>query len=114
MSGEFGFRKDSHSTKFKLKPRIFSKLSFREFCDSKLSGLYPFDNMIIIHELKLGQKQKVRLQVHETPILEKNFVTFTEYSSVTNDTQAMEVSTPPEIAVGTSMCNMALKLSQYF
>ena len=56
MSGEFGFRKDSHSTKFKLKLRIFSKLSFREFYDSKLSGLYPFDNMIIIHELKLGQK----------------------------------------------------------
>ena len=56
MSGEFDSRKDSHSTKFKQKPQIFSKLSFREFCDSKLSGLYPFDNMIIIHELKLDQK----------------------------------------------------------
>ena len=31
------------------RPRIFLKLSFREFCDSKLSGLHPFDNMVIIH-----------------------------------------------------------------
>ena len=31
------------------RPRIFVKLSFREFCDSKLSGLHAFDNMVIIH-----------------------------------------------------------------
>ena len=27
----------------------YSKLSFRELCDSKLSGLHAFDNMAIIH-----------------------------------------------------------------
>ena len=33
----------------------------RELCDSKLFILYPFDNMAIIHELKIGQKQKGKL-----------------------------------------------------
>ena len=27
----------------------YSKQNFREFCDSKLSRLHPFDNMAIIH-----------------------------------------------------------------
>ena len=36
-------------------------LSFGEFCDSKLSGLHPFDNMATIQNLKIGQKQKGRL-----------------------------------------------------
>ena len=49
MSGEFDPRKDSQSTKFEQKPQIFVKLSFRELCDSKLSGLHTFDNMTIIH-----------------------------------------------------------------
>ena len=49
MSDKFDSRKDSHSTKFEQRPQIFVKLSFREFCDSKLSGLHPFDNMVIIH-----------------------------------------------------------------
>ena len=49
MSGEFDSRKDSHSAEFERRPQIFVKLSFREFCDSKLSGLHPFDNMAIIH-----------------------------------------------------------------
>ena len=43
MSGEFDSRKDSQSTKFERRPRIFVKLSFRELCGSKLSGLHPFD-----------------------------------------------------------------------
>ena len=47
MLGEFDSRKDSHSTKFKRRLRILVKLSFRELCDSKLSGLRPFDNMAI-------------------------------------------------------------------
>ena len=46
MSGEFDSRKDSQSTKFERRPRIFVKLSFRELCGSKLSGLHPFDNMV--------------------------------------------------------------------
>ena len=49
MSGEFDSRKDSHPTKFEQRPQIFVKLSFRELCDSKLTGCYPFDNMAIIH-----------------------------------------------------------------
>ena len=49
MSGESDSRKDSQSTKFERRPRIFVKLSFRELCDSKLSGLHAFDNMAIIH-----------------------------------------------------------------
>ena len=49
MSGEFDSRKDSQSTKLERRPQIFVKLSFREFCDSKLSGLHAFDNMAIIH-----------------------------------------------------------------
>ena len=48
MPGKFDSRKDSHSTKFERKPRIFVKLNFREFCDSKLSDLRPFDNMAIL------------------------------------------------------------------
>ena len=47
MSGEFYSRKDSHSTKFKWKSIILVKLSFRELCDSRLSALHPFDNMVI-------------------------------------------------------------------
>ena len=54
MSGEFDTRKDSNSTKFKQRPLISIKLSFRELCDSKLSGLHPFDNMAIIHWVKIG------------------------------------------------------------
>ena len=42
---EFDSRKDSHSTKFDRRPQIFIKLSFRELCNSKLSGLQAFDNM---------------------------------------------------------------------
>ena len=44
MSGEFDLRKDSYSTKFEERPQIFIRLGFREFYDSKLSGLHPFDN----------------------------------------------------------------------
>ena len=49
MSGEFDSRKDSQSTKFEQRPQIFVKLSFRELCNSKLSGLHAFDNIVTIH-----------------------------------------------------------------
>ena len=49
MTGDFDSRKDSHLTKFEWKPQIFVKLSFRELCDSKLSCLDPFNNMLIMH-----------------------------------------------------------------
>ena len=58
MSGEFHPRKDSHSTKFDERPPIFVKLSFREMCDSKLSGLHPFDNMAIIYLVKNMSKKE--------------------------------------------------------
>ena len=46
---QFDSRKDSQSTKFERRPPIFVKISFRELCDSKLSGLHAFDDMDIIH-----------------------------------------------------------------
>ena len=46
---EFDSRKDSQSTEFERRPQIFVKLSFRELCDLKLSGLHAFDNTVIIH-----------------------------------------------------------------
>ena len=49
MSGEFDSRKDLQSTKSEQRPQIFVKLSFRELCKLKLSGLHALDNMIIIH-----------------------------------------------------------------
>ena len=49
MSGEFDSRKDSQSTKFEQRSQILVELSFREMCDSKLFGLHPFDNMVIIY-----------------------------------------------------------------
>ena len=49
MWGGFDSRKDSQSTKFKQRSQIFIKLSFRELCNSKLSGLHAFDNMAIIY-----------------------------------------------------------------
>ena len=54
MSGEFDSRKDSQSEKFERRPRIFVKLNFRKLRDSKLFGLHPFDNMAIIHRVKIG------------------------------------------------------------
>ena len=44
-------RKDLQSTKFERRPLIFVKLSFRELCDSRLSGLHAFDHMAIIHQV---------------------------------------------------------------
>ena len=49
MSGEFDSRKDSESTKFERRPRIFAKLSFRELPELKLANLNAFDNKDIIH-----------------------------------------------------------------
>ena len=54
MAGEFDSRKDSQSKKVERRPRILVKPSFRELCDSKLSSLHPFDNMAIIHCVKIG------------------------------------------------------------
>ena len=45
MSEVFDSRIDSHSTK----ASNLCKATFRELCDSKLSGLHAFDNMAKIH-----------------------------------------------------------------
>ena len=71
-------------------------------CDSKLSGLHPFDNMAMIHEVKNWSKTEGRMWVHETPILEVIFATLTENLSITNDThRPQKYSTSPELVVGT-------------
>ena len=76
ISREFDWRKDAHATELKQRPQIFRKLSFIELCDSKLSGLHPFEKMAINHWVKIGRKQKNRI------------VMLTENSSIiTNDTQ---------------------------
>ena len=49
MLGDLDSREDSHSTKFEQRPPILVKVSFRELCDSKLSGLHPFVDMAILH-----------------------------------------------------------------
>ena len=51
-SGEFDSRKESHSTKFKRRSRIFVKLSLRELCDSKVYILLIKWSLFI--ELKMG------------------------------------------------------------
>ena len=52
MSGEFDSRKDLQSTKFEQRPQIFVSEAL-ELCNSKLSGLYAFDNMAITLMKKL-------------------------------------------------------------
>ena len=46
MSREFDSRKDSLSLKLEQRPQILVKLNVKELCDSKLSGLHPFDMAI--------------------------------------------------------------------
>ena len=59
MSREFDSRKDSQSKKFEQMPQIFIKLSLRDLCDSKLSGLHAFDNMAILQTLNWEKSRKV-------------------------------------------------------
>ena len=73
ISGEFDSRKDLHLVKFEQRPGIFVKLCFRGFSDSKLSGLHPFDNTAVIHQVR--NRSKSRLEFHKAPILEVVFVT---------------------------------------
>ena len=47
ISEELDLMKHSHPTNFKWRPLTLVKLSFRELCDSKLSGLCAFKNMAI-------------------------------------------------------------------
>ena len=65
VSGEFDSRKDSHPTKFAQRTWILVKLSFREFCDSKTSGLYAFNYTAISLNQKKGKFWKGRLWLNE-------------------------------------------------
>ena len=49
MTREFDAKKDSELSKFKQRPQIFVKQIFRGLCSSKLSGIYAFDKIAIIH-----------------------------------------------------------------
>ena len=49
MSRDFDTRKDLQSSKFEQRSIIFVWLSFRQLCDSELSGMHAFDNMIKNH-----------------------------------------------------------------
>ena len=58
--------KDSHSAKLEGRPQIFVKLSFRELCGSKISGLHHFDNMSIIHCVNLETKVGYEFMRHQS------------------------------------------------
>ena len=65
MSRRFDSRKNSHPTKLEQILQIL--MIFRELCDSKLSSLHTFDNVIISASQKEVVFRQSRLQVHETP-----------------------------------------------
>ena len=103
MLGEFDSRKDLHSTKLKWRPWIFVKLSFRELCGSKLSGLHPFDNMAIIHWVE----NRLKTETYAVSSLDTNpwsnfcdthweLIFCNKWNPGTS-----EISTPPKLAVGT-------------
>ena len=56
MSGQLDSKKDSEPTEYEQRPQIFVRLSFIELCDLKLSGLYAFYNIAIIHYVLIVQK----------------------------------------------------------
>ena len=72
-------------------------------CDSKLSGLHPFGNMVIIQWVKNRSRTKGRLWVREAPILEVTFCDPHWELMCCNKwhSRTSEISTPLEIAVGT-------------
>ena len=63
MSGEFDSRKDSQSTKFERRPQIFLKVSFRDLCNPKLSGLRAF--FFVIHSKAEEPLRGMKLQEKE-------------------------------------------------
>ena len=94
-------RRKIHSTNLEQRPWILVKLSFIVLSDSKLSGLHPFNNMVIIHQLKIGKKQKSKLCVHDKPIREVILFTLTESSCIINKWHLgiLKIFTLPERAV---------------
>ena len=85
---------------FKQRPQIFVKLCLRKLCNSKLSGLHPFDTMAMIHWVKIDKKHKSRLWAHELPILEVIFVTLTENASAVIKIKNKKTSNKTNVVVG--------------
>ena len=103
MSGEFDSRKDSHSAKLERRPQIFVKLSLRELCGSKLSGLHPFYNMAIIHWAK-NRLKTGRLSVSSWDTNSWSNFCDSHWELICCNkwhSGISEISTPPEIAVRT-------------
>ena len=99
MSGEFN-SKDSQSTKFERRPRIFLKLRFNEWCDSRLSGLHPFDK---IHWVK-NRSRTERQAVSSWDINPCSYFCDPHWELICPNKQHpgnSEISTLLEIAVGT-------------
>ena len=81
-------KSDSHSIKLEQRTQIFVKLSFRELCGSKLPGLHPFDNLVIIQWVKNRLKMERQAMSSWDTNPWSNFVTLTENSyAIKNDTQ---------------------------
>ena len=83
-----------------MNPHIFVKLSFRELCDSKLSGLHAFDNMTIIHQVYMFKNRQAVSSWDTNPW--SNFCDPHWELICCNKwhTGSSEISTSPEIAVG--------------
>ena len=81
----------------------FEKLHFRELCDSKLSGLHPFDNMVIIHwVINRSKTERLVVSSWETNPW-SNFCDLHGELICHNKwhPRKSKISTPLEIAVGT-------------
>ena len=93
----------THSTKFEWEPQIFAKLSFRELCDSKLSGLHPFHNIAIIHWVKNRSKAETQAVSSWDTNPCSNFCDSHWELICTNKWHpcTSETSTHPKITVGT-------------
>ena len=101
-SGQFDSGKDSHSAKFKRRPQILVKLSFRELFDSKLSGWHPFDNMIISLVKNRSKSERYILSSWDTNPWSFFCYTHWELTYLNKwHSGTSEILTPPKIAVGT-------------
>ena len=81
---------------------IFVKISFRESCDSKLSGLHAFDSIAIIHWVENSFEKRQILSSWDTnPWIiffypHRELIGRNKWHSVTS-----EISTLLEVAIGT-------------
>ena len=94
--------KDSYSSKLEW-PQIFAELKFSRVASSKLSGLHPSDNMIIIHWVKNRLKNR-RYPVSSWGTNPSSAFCDPYWKLIYHNKWhpgTSEISTPLEIAVGT-------------